>query len=131
MPSSARSRSPARSRTRSCPDFSSGAPIDVMEIDAASNTSVDDIRTLRENVKYAPARGRFKVYIVDEVHMLSGPAFNAFLKTLEEPPAHVVFILATTDPRKIPTTVLSRCQRFDFRPIPPEQLTATLQEILT
>jgi DNA polymerase III subunit gamma/tau len=115
----------------SCQDFSSGAPVDVMEIDAASNTGVDDIRTLRENVKYAPARGRFKIYIVDEVHMLSGPAFNAFLKTLEEPPAHVVFVLATTDPRKIPATVLSRCQRFDFRPIPPEQLTATLTEILT
>ena len=115
----------------SCQDFVSGAPVDVMEIDAASNTGVDDIRTLRENVKYAPARGRFKIYIVDEVHMLSGPAFNAFLKTLEEPPAHVVFVLATTDPRKIPATVLSRCQRFDFRPIPPEQLTATLQEILT
>ncbi len=114
-----------------CQDFVSGAPVDVMEIDAASNTSVDDIRTLRENVKYAPARGRFKVYIVDEVHMLSGPAFNAFLKTLEEPPAHVVFVLATTDPRKIPATVLSRCQRFDFRPIPPEQLTGTLTEILT
>jgi len=115
----------------SCEDFVSGAPMDVMEIDAASNTGVDDIRTLRENVKYAPARGRFKIYIVDEVHMLSGPAFNAFLKTLEEPPAHVVFVLATTDPRKIPATVLSRCQRFDFRPIPPEQLTATLTEILT
>jgi DNA polymerase-3 subunit gamma/tau len=115
----------------SCEDFVSGAPVDVMEIDAASNTGVDDIRTLRENVKYAPARGRFKIYIVDEVHMLSGPAFNAFLKTLEEPPPHVVFVLATTDPRKIPATVLSRCQRFDFRPIPPEQLTATLTEILT
>ncbi|MDO8478938.1 MAG: DNA polymerase III subunit gamma/tau, partial [Candidatus Rokubacteria bacterium] len=115
----------------SCLDFVSGAPMDVMEIDAASNTGVDDIRTLRENVKYAPARGRFKIYIVDEVHMLSGPAFNAFLKTLEEPPAHVVFVLATTDPRKIPATVLSRCQRFDFRPIPPELLTTTLTEILT
>ncbi len=115
----------------SCQDFVSGAPVDVMEIDAASNTGVDDIRTLRENVKYAPARGRFKIYIVDEVHMLSGPAFNAFLKTLEEPPPHVVFVLATTDPRKIPATVLSRCQRFDFRPISPEQLTATLSEILT
>jgi len=115
----------------SCQDFVSGAPVDVMEIDAASNTGVDDIRTLRENVKYAPARGRFKIYIVDEVHMLSGPAFNAFLKTLEEPPAHVVFVLATTDPRRIPATVLSRCQRFDFRPIPPEQLTGTLTEILT
>ena len=114
----------------SCVDFVSGAPVDVMEIDAASNTSVDDIRTLRENVKYAPARGRFKVYIVDEVHMLSGAAFNAFLKTLEEPPAHVVFILATTEPKRIPATVLSRCQRFDFKPIPPEALTASLIAIL-
>ena len=114
----------------SCLDFVSGAPVDVMEIDAASNTSVDDIRTLRENVKYSPARGRFKVYIVDEVHMLSGAAFNAFLKTLEEPPAHVVFILATTEPRRIPATVLSRCQRFDFKPIPPELLAASLTEIL-
>jgi DNA polymerase III subunit gamma/tau len=113
-----------------CRDFASAAPVDIMEIDAASNTSIDDIRTLRENVKYAPARGRFKVYIVDEVHMLSGPAFNAFLKTLEEPPPHVVFILATTEPKKIPATVLSRCQRFDFKPIPPELLTATLTEIL-
>ena len=115
----------------SCLDFVSGAPVDVMEIDAASNTSVDDIRTLRENVRYAPARGRFKVYIVDEVHMLSGAAFNAFLKTLEEPPSHVVFILATTEPKRIPATVLSRCQRFDFKPIPPEVLTASLTEILT
>jgi DNA polymerase-3 subunit gamma/tau len=114
----------------SCQDFVSGAPVDVMEIDAASNTSVDDIRTLRENVKYAPARGRFKVYIVDEVHMLSGAAFNAFLKTLEEPPSHVVFILATTEPRRIPATVLSRCQRFDFKPISPELLTQSLTEIL-
>ena len=114
----------------SCADFVAGAPVDVMEIDAASNTGVDDIRTLRENVKYSPARGRFKVYIVDEVHMLSGPAFNAFLKTLEEPPPHVVFILATTDPKKIPATVLSRCQRFDFKPISPESLTASLSAIL-
>jgi len=114
----------------SCADFVAGAPVDVMEIDAASNTGVDDIRTLRENVKYSPARGRFKVYIVDEVHMLSGPAFNAFLKTLEEPPPHVVFILATTDPKKIPATVLSRCQRFDFKPISPESLTASLGAIL-
>src|SRR5262245_8772857 len=114
----------------SCTDFVAGAPVDVMEIDAASNTSVDDIRTLRENVKYAPARGRFKVYIVDEVHMLSRSAFNAFLKTLEEPPPHVVFILATTDPKQIPATVLSRCQRFDFKPIPPEALTASLAAIL-
>ena len=115
----------------SCLDFTSGAPVDVLEIDAASNNGVEEIRTLRENVKYAPARGRFKVYIVDEVHMLSGPAFNAFLKTLEEPPDHVVFILATTDPKKIPPTVLSRCQRFDFRPIPADLLTRGLTDILT
>jgi DNA polymerase-3 subunit gamma/tau len=126
----ARTETEACGACPSCLDFTSGAPVDVMEIDAASNTSVDDIRTLRENVKYSPARGRFKVYIVDEVHMLSGAAFNAFLKTLEEPPAHVVFILATTDPKKIPATVLSRCQRFDFRPIPPELLTASLTRIL-
>ena len=115
----------------SCLDFVSGAPVDVLEIDAASNNGVEEIRTLRENVKYSPARGRFKVYIVDEVHMLSGPAFNAFLKTLEEPPPHVVFILATTDPKKIPATVLSRCQRFDFRPIPADLLTRQLTDILT
>jgi len=115
----------------SCLDFVSGAPVDVLEIDAASNNGVEEIRTLRENVKYSPARGRFKVYIVDEVHMLSGPAFNAFLKTLEEPPDHVVFVLATTDPKKIPATVLSRCQRFDFRPIPADLLTRGLTEILT
>jgi DNA polymerase-3 subunit gamma/tau len=114
----------------SCRDFVAGAPVDVMEIDAASNTGIDDIRTLRDNVKYSPARGRFKVYIIDEVHMLSGAAFNAFLKTLEEPPGHVVFILATTDPKKIPATVLSRCQRFDFRPIGADALTATLTAIL-
>ena len=113
-----------------CADFASSSPVDVIEIDAASNNGVDEIRTLRENVKYAPARARRKVYIVDEVHMLSGPAFNAFLKTLEEPPAHVVFVLATTDPRKIPATVLSRCQRFDFRPIPPDLLAGALGHIL-
>ena len=115
----------------SCLDFASGAPVDVLEIDAASNNGVEEIRTLRENVKYAPARGRYKVYIVDEVHMLSGAAFTAFLKTLEEPPDHVVFVLATTDPKKIPPTVLSRCQRFDFRPISAELLTRGLTEILT
>ena len=128
----ARGESPeACGKCPSCLDFTSGAPVDVLEIDAASNNGVDEIRTLRENVKYSPARGRFKVYVVDEVHMLSGPAFNAFLKTLEEPPPHVVFILATTDPKRIPPTVLSRCQRFDFRPIPHELLTAQLTEILT
>ena len=115
----------------SCVDVAAGISMDVLEIDAASNNGVEEIRTLRENVKYAPSRGRFKIYIVDEVHMLSGPAFNAFLKTLEEPPAHVVFVLATTDPRKIPTTVLSRCQRFDFKPIAPAQLSDQLTRILT
>ncbi|MBI2529503.1 MAG: DNA polymerase III subunit gamma/tau [Candidatus Rokubacteria bacterium] len=114
-----------------CQDFVAGAPVDVLEIDAASNTGIDDIRTLRENVKFAPARGRFKIYIIDEIHMLSASAFNAFLKTLEEPPAHVVFIMATTDPKRIPATVLSRCQRFDFKPIPPPLLTEHLTEILT
>jgi DNA polymerase-3 subunit gamma/tau len=113
-----------------CADFASSSPVDVIEIDAASNNGVEEIRTLRENVKYAPARARRKVYVVDEVHMLSGAAFNAFLKTLEEPPAHVVFILATTDPRKIPATVLSRCQRFDFKPIPPDLLIGALGHIL-
>jgi len=105
--------------------------VDVIEIDGASNRGIEEIRTLRENVKYAPARGRYKVYIIDEVHQLTEPAFNALLKTLEEPPAHVVFVLATTDPRDIPATVLSRVQRFDFRPIGPEALVATLQDILT
>ena len=106
------------------------ASVDVVEIDGASNRGIEEIRTLRENVKYAPARGRFKVYIIDEVHQLTEAAFNALLKTLEEPPAHVVFVLATTDPRDIPPTVLSRVQRFDFRPIPPDLLSATLERIL-
>jgi DNA polymerase-3 subunit gamma/tau len=106
------------------------ASVDVVEIDGASNRGIEEIRTLRENVKYAPARGRYKVYIIDEVHQLTDFAFNALLKTLEEPPAHVVFVLATTDPRDIPATVLSRVQRFDFRPIAPELLATTLGEIL-
>ena len=105
--------------------------VDVIEIDGASNRGIEEIRTLRENVKYAPARGRYKVYIIDEVHQLTEPAFNALLKTLEEPPAHVVFVLATTDPRDIPATVLSRVQRFDFRPIAPDALAASLHDILT
>jgi DNA polymerase-3 subunit gamma/tau len=105
--------------------------VDVIEIDGASNRGIEEIRTLRENVKYAPSRGRYKVYIIDEVHQLTEPAFNALLKTLEEPPAHVVFVLATTDPRDIPATVLSRVQRFDFRPIAPDALAATLEDILT
>ena len=113
-----------------CREAQSGATVDIVEIDAASNRGIDEIRALRENVKYAPSRGRFKVYIVDEVHQLTAHAFDALLKTLEEPPPHVVFVLATTDPRDIPATVLSRVQRFDFRPIAPDALVASLQHIL-
>src|SRR5207237_1125945 len=112
-----------------CREALAGTLVDVLEIDGASNRGIEEIRTLRENVKYAPARGRYKVYIIDEVHQLTEAAFNALLKTLEEPPSHVVFILATTDPRDIPATVLSRVQRFDFRPIAPDALTATLEPI--
>jgi DNA polymerase-3 subunit gamma/tau len=104
--------------------------VDIIEIDAASNRKIEDIRTLRENVKYAPARGRYKIYIIDEVHQLTADAFDALLKTLEEPPAHVVMVLATTDPRDLPATILSRVQRFDFRPMAPDLLVATLEGIL-
>ncbi len=102
--------------------------MDVMEIDAASNNGVDEIRDLRETVKYPPQHGRYKVYIIDEVHMLSASAFNALLKTLEEPPEHVVFILATTEPQKLPATILSRCQRFDFGRIPAGQIAGRLRQ---
>ncbi|MHB8174485.1 MAG: DNA polymerase III subunit gamma/tau [Nitrospirota bacterium] len=112
-----------------CMEITQGSSVDVMEIDAASNTGVDNVRELRENVKYAPSRGRYKVYIIDEVHMLSGAAFNALLKTLEEPPAHVVFILATTDPHKLPATILSRCQHYDFRRVPKAVLQAHLRSL--
>lgn len=104
--------------------------IDIIEIDAASNNSVDNIRELRDNVAYTPSYGKYKVYIVDEVHMLSQGAFNALLKTLEEPPSHVVFILATTEPQKIPATVLSRCQRFDFRKIDKDIIKDRMKNIL-
>jgi DNA polymerase-3 subunit gamma/tau len=113
-----------------CREAQAGTLVDVIEIDGASNRGIEEIRTLRENVKYAPARGRYKVYIIDEVHQLTEAAFNALLKTLEEPPGHVVFVLATTDPRDIPATVLSRVQRFDFRPIAPDLLLASLERIL-
>ncbi|MBX7212902.1 MAG: DNA polymerase III subunit gamma/tau [Thermoflexales bacterium] len=106
-----------------------GRHLDLIEIDAASHTSVDDIRDLRDKVAYQPSELRFKVYIIDEVHMLSTSAFNALLKTLEEPPPHVVFILATTDPQKIPATVLSRCQRFNFRRIPVTEIVARLRTL--
>ena len=108
-----------------------GTNIDVLEIDAASNNGVDEIRELREKVKYPPVVGRFKVYIIDEVHMLSISAFNALLKTLEEPPKQTVFVLATTEVHKLPATILSRCIRFDFKLVPLETLTAHLNNILT
>jgi len=104
----------------SCKRILSGDDLDVIEIDGASNTGVDNVRELRANAIYAPARSRFKIYIIDEVHMLSTGAFNALLKTLEEPPEHVKFIFATTDPQKVPNTIHSRCQRFDFRSVPAE-----------
>jgi DNA polymerase-3 subunit gamma/tau len=114
----------------SCTEIARGVSPDVFEIDGASNTGVDDVRSLRENSQYLPARCRFKIYIIDEVHMLSTSAFNALLKTLEEPPRHVKFIFATTEPHKIPLTVLSRCQRFDFKRIPSEVILKRLEEIL-
>ena len=104
--------------------------LSVVEIDAASNNGVDNIRDLREDVKYQPTQGKYKVYIIDEVHMLSGSAFNALLKTLEEPPAHVIFILATTDQQKLPATILSRCQRYDFRRIAAADMVETLKKYL-
>ena len=113
-----------------CVEGLAGTLVDVIEIDGASNRGIEEIRTLRENVKYTPARGKYKVYIIDEVHQLTEAAFNALLKTLEEPPAHIVFVLATTDPRDIPPTVLSRVQRFDFRPIAPDALRVSLEHIL-
>ena len=105
-----------------CRALSEESSLDILEIDAASNNGVDEIRDLREKVKYPPQVGRYRVYIIDEVHMLSAGAFNALLKTLEEPPAYVVFILATTEPQKLPATILSRCQRFDFHRIPMQQI---------
>lgn len=113
----------------SCRSISDGSSVDVMEIDGASNNSVDDVRDLRERVRYAPAGGRYKVYIIDEVHMLSPSAFNALLKTLEEPPSHVVFVLATTASRKIPATVLSRCQHLPFRRVPSQKIKERLKLI--
>jgi DNA polymerase-3 subunit gamma/tau len=107
---------------RSCTEITAGNAADVFEIDGASNNSVDQIRELRENVKYMPAYSPYKIYIIDEVHMLSTPAFNALLKTLEEPPAHIMFMFATTEPHKIPVTILSRCQRYDLRRIGSESL---------
>ena len=116
-------------RCSACISIKEGTYLDVIEIDAASNNGVDNIRELRESVKYPPAAGRKKVYIIDEVHMLSNEAFNALLKTLEEPPEYVVFILATTEPQKLPATILSRCMRLDFRRIPEQVLIDGMAEI--
>ena len=112
-----------------CQGISAGNDVDVMEIDGASNTSVDDVREIRENVKFSPFRGHYRVYIIDEVHMLSNSAFNALLKTLEEPPAHVVFIFATTEIHKIPATILSRCQHYNFRRIARQEIIDRLRHI--
>ena len=113
-----------------CQEITAGSSVDVQEIDGASNNSVDDVRTLREGVRYLPSRGKKKVYIIDEVHMLSSGAWNALLKTLEEPPAHAVFIFATTEVHKIPVTILSRLQRYDFRLVPSPRIAAHLGEVL-
>ncbi|MGB9473637.1 MAG: DNA polymerase III subunit gamma/tau [Candidatus Udaeobacter sp.] len=112
-----------------CREIAGGNSLDVIEIDGASNNSVEDVRQLRENVRYAPAKGRYKIYLIDEVHMLSPAAFNALLKTLEEPPAHVKFIFATTEPQKVLPTILSRCQRFDLHRIPANLISKHLQFI--
>ena len=114
----------------SCTQIDAGRFVDLLELDAASNTGVDNMREVLDNAQYAPTVGRYKVYIIDEVHMLSKPAFNSMLKTLEEPPAHVKFILATTDPQKIPVTVLSRCLQFNLKPMPPALVAQHLGEVL-
>lgn len=113
-----------------CNSISNGTFLDLIEIDAASNRGIDQIRELKERIEFSPSEGRFKVYIIDEVHMLTNEAFNALLKTLEEPPAHIIFILATTDVHKLPATILSRCQRYDFRLGSDEEIRKTLKEIV-
>ena len=116
-------------KCETCKALASGASLDISEIDAASNNGVDEMRDLREKVQYPPVNGKYKVYIIDEVHMLSASAFNAVLKTLEEPPRHAVFILATTEPQKIPATILSRCMRFDFKLIPQTDLEGLIKSV--
>ena len=120
---------PPCNECRSCSEIMEGASVDVQEIDGASNRGIDEIRELRDNIGYMPSAGNYRIYIIDEVHMLTLPAFNALLKTLEEPPAHVKFIFATTEPQKVPVTILSRCQRFDFRRIPVAQIVDQLRKI--
>ena len=114
-----------------CTEIDGGRFPDLIEIDAATNTGIDEMRALQDNAAYVPVRGRFKVFVIDEVHMLSKPAFNSMLKTLEEPPAHIKFILATTDPQKIPVTVLSRCLQFNLKQMPRAAITAHLDRVLT
>ena len=114
----------------SCVEIDAGRFVDLLEVDAATNTKVDEMRQLLETAQYAPTRGRFKVYVIDEVHQLSGHAFNAMLKTLEEPPEHMKFILATTDPQKIPVTVLSRCLQFNLKQMPRDAIASHLASVL-
>ena len=118
-----------RDRCSACNEIDEGRFVDLIEVDAASKTKVDDTRDLLDNVQYAPARGRFKVYLIDEVHMLSRSSFNALLKTLEEPPPHVKFLLATTDPQKLPVTVLSRCLQFNLKRLTPTLIRDRLELI--
>src|SRR3569832_355894 len=113
-----------------CLEIAGGRSVDVVEIDAASNTKVEETKSILEGVRYAPARARRKVYIIDEVHMLSGHSFNALLKTLEEPPPHVVFVLATTDPQRLPVTILSRCLQFNLKHMAPEVIIEHLAHVL-
>src|SRR5689334_8943207 len=113
-----------------CIEIDAGRFVDLLEVDAATNTRVDEMRQLLETAQYAPSKGRYKVYVIDEVHQLSGHAFNAMLKTLEEPPEHMKFVLATTDPQKIPVTVLSRCLQFNLKQMPPGAIVTHLEQIL-
>src|SRR5512134_232676 len=113
-----------------CVEIDGGRFVDLLEVDAATNTKVDEMRQLLDTAQYAPTRGRFKVYVIDEVHQLSGHAFNAMLKTLEEPPEHVKFILATTDPQRLPVTVLSRCLQFNLKPQSPQVIAGHLKRVL-
>src|SRR5213593_5199314 len=113
-----------------CVDIDTGRFVDLLELDAASNTGIDNMREILDNARYAPTVGRYKVYLIDEVHMLSRAAFNSMLKTLEEPPEHMKFVLATTDPQKIPVTVLSRCLQFNLKQMPPAAIATHLQHIL-
>ncbi len=117
-------------RCRICQAVNEGRLIDLIEIDAASNRGIDEIRDLRERVRFSPSEARYKVYVIDEAHMLTTEAFNALLKTLEEPPPHVIFVLATTEPHRIPATILSRCQRFDFRRLSTAEIAGRLEEIV-